>query len=461
MIFQDLTLNKVFLPETVSVVGVSLSNDHHPANVIFTKNLLRYPVRVYAVNPRGGVLNGEKVYVSVADIDESIDLAVIAVRADYVLQVVQQCIDAGVKSAIIISGGFAEAGKAELQQEVADLAERHHFPFIGPNCLGVYSPAAVDTFFLPTERMVQPQSGDVAIVSQSGGILVDLMVKCAHEGVGISSAVSIGNKAMIRELQLLEFLDQDPRTRVIAFYIEGFSQGEGRDFVRKAQKCGKPVIVLKAGKTSEGGRAVSSHTASMAGDYRVFSSVLSQHGIMEANNENELVSFCEALSCYPDTRIEGRIGIISGSGGHGALAVDACIRSGLAVPGFSESIQQKLSNGFSESIRSIASLSNPVDLTGSALESDFVAAVELFSDIDEIDCILLLMLPYLPGISSDLGARLGHVYRRTGKPLVAYVPHVEKYQMLIDGFELNRVPVASSIESAVCMTRVLRRCRPC
>jgi acyl-CoA synthetase (NDP forming) len=456
-----MNLSSLFAPESLAVIGVSASNDRHPANVIFSKNLLRYPVKTYAVNVKGGAIDGEEVFPSVSAIPDSIDLAVIAVRAEYVPAVLAECIDAAVKSAIIISGGFSEAGHDDLQASLVKLAAGADFPFVGPNCLGIYSPGVVDTFFLPAERMVQPAAGDVAVVSQSGGILVDLLVKFAREGVGISSAISIGNKAYIRELQLLEFLDADPHTGVIVFYVEGFARNEGRAFVQRAAKCRKPVIVLKAGKTSEGSQAVSSHTASLAGDYRVFASVLAQRGIIEARNELELVSYCEALSCYPDTVIKGRVGIISGSGGHGAMAVDACVGGGLVVPRFTEAVQQSLRNRLSENIRTIASVANPVDLTGSAVENDFIAAVETFCEITDIDSILLLMLPYLPGISSDLGARLSKVYRRHGKPLIAYVPHVEKYRMLIEGFELNRVPVASSIESAVHMTHVLRRCRLC
>ncbi|MCK9295882.1 MAG: CoA-binding protein [Desulfobulbaceae bacterium] len=456
-----MNLSPLFNPQSVAVIGVSASNDRHPANVIFFKNLLRYPVKTYAVNVKGGAIDGEQVFPSVGAIPDKIDLAVIAVRAEYVSAVLEQCIAAAVKSAIVISGGFAEVGHDDLQASLVKLAAAAAFPFVGPNCLGIYSPGVVDTFFLPTERMVQPAAGDVAVVSQSGGILVDLLVKFAREGVGISSAISIGNKASIRELQLLEFLDDDPRTGVMVFYVEGFAKNEGRAFVQRAARCRKPVIVLKAGKTSEGGRAVSSHTASLAGDYAVFASVLAQHGIIEAHDELELVSYCEALSCYPDTVIKGRVGIISGSGGHGAMAVDACVLGGLSVPHFSEAVQQSLRNRLSESIRAIASVANPVDLTGSAVENDFIAAVEAFCEIEDIDSILLLLLPYLPGITADLGARLSKVYRRHGKPLIAYVPHVEKYRMLIEGFELNRVPVASSIESAVHMTQVLRRCRLC
>jgi acetyltransferase len=308
--------------------------------------------------------------------------------------------------------------------------------------------------------MVRPDPGGVAMVSQSGGILVDQMVKFAGEGVGISLAISIGNKALIRELDLLRYLMEDPGTEVVAFYIEGFEKNEGRDFVTAASRCPKPVVVLKAGKSPGGNRAVSSHTASIGGDYQVFSEVLSQHGVVEAKNEFELVSFCESLSCYRSS-IEGRIGVITGSGGHGALAVDVCASHHLAVPDLAASVQKTMREKLSPSIQAIAYCGNPIDLTGSAVDDDFVVATTLLSRTEDIDCILLLLLPYLPGTTSDLGARLSQVYYREGKPIVAYVPHVEKYRMLIEGFEFNRVPVSPSIEGAVLMAEALRRCKPC
>lgn len=451
-----MVFNTVLKPKTLAVIGVSMANDRHPANVIYTKNLLRYPVDVYAVNPKGGSLQGQQVYKTIAEVPVKVDLAVIAVRAEHVPATMAECIGAGVGGAVVISGGFAEIGKNDLQHDLLHLAGKANFPFVGPNCLGVYSPGNVDTFFLPSERMVQPAKGDVAIISQSGGILVDLMVKFAEEGIGVSHALSIGNKAQIREVQLLKHFAKDPTTKVIAFYVEGFAEKEGREFVLAAQKCPKPVIVLKAGKSAGGSRAVSSHTASLAGDYSVFSDVLEQFGVIEARNEFEMVSFCEALSCYQRS-IQGNIGIVSGSGGHGALAVDVCSARGLLAPGFSQTIQDDLRARLSTSVQSIAAVGNPIDLTGSAIEDDFVVTAETLSRIPEIDCILLLLLPYLPGISSDLGARLSQVYRQERKPLVAYVPHVEKYRMLTEGFELNKVPVASSIEGAVMMAEALQR----
>ncbi len=455
-----MNLQTLFEPKTMAVIGVSLTNDRHPANIIYNKAHLRYPVTVFPVNPRGGSLLGESVFTDISKIPEKVDLAVIAVRAEAVPDVLNECIQNAVGGATIISGGFAEVGRKDLQDRLVSMAREANFPFIGPNCLGIYVPSVVDTFFLPGERMVHPAPGNVALVSQSGGVLVDQMVKFAEQGIGLSVAVSIGNKALIGEQTMLDYLLAHPRTNVIAFYVEGFGQNEGRDFVLSASQCPKPVIVLKAGKTDAGNRAVASHTASLAGDHEVFSAVLAQYGVVEASNELELVSFCESLSCYQKA-ISGRVGIVTGSGGHGALSVDVCLGRGLTVPSLSQPVQMKIKEQLSTSIQTIAALGNPIDLTGSAVDDDFVMAARELGHLAEIEAIIVLLLPYLPGITSDLGARLSQVSRRENKPLVAYVPHVEKYRMLIEGFELNRIPVSSSIEGAVLMVEALRRCQPC
>jgi acyl-CoA synthetase (NDP forming) len=450
----------LFEPKTMAVIGVSLTNDRHPANVVYTKNHLRYPVRVFPVNPKGGTLGGETVFTHISEIPEKVDLAVIAARAEQVPAILSDCILAGVNAAAVISAGFAETGRLDLQDRIVSIAREADFPFVGPNCLGIYSPSHMDTFFLPPERIVRPNPGNVALVSQSGGVLVDQIVKFAQEGVGLSKAISIGNKALIGELELLNYLTQDSETTVIGFYIEGFGKNEGREFVLAASRCQKPAIVLKAGKSQGGGRAVSSHTASLAGDYETFSTVLSQYGVVEAKDQLEMISFCESLSCYQES-IEGNIGIITGSGGHGALAVDFCSAYGLAVPSLPEQAQNEMRQNLSSSVQSIASLGNPVDQTGSAVDDDFVFATGYLSRRSEFDCIVMLLLPYLPGITSDVGARVSQIYQQENKPLIAYVPHVEKYRMIIEGFELNRMPVSPSIEGAVLMAEALRRSKPC
>lgn len=453
-------MGALFEPKTMAVVGVSLSNDHHPANVIYSKNYHRYPVRVYAVNPRGGMLHDEEVYRGVSKIPGQVDLAVIAARSDFAPSIIEECIAAGVKAAIVISGGFAEAGREDLQARMAAIAQEAHFPFVGPNCLGIYVPHRVDTFFLPPERMVTPNRGNVAFVSQSGGILVDHLIKFTDEGVGLSRAVSTGNKACLRELDFLRYLARDRQTGVIVFYIEGFEKNEGRQFAVAAGRCPKPVIVLKSGKSSAGRKAVSSHTASLAGDYASFVAALEQHGVIVAENEMELVSYCESLSAYR-IAIRGNVGIVTGSGGHGAMAVDVCAALDLSVPDLDGTTKKEIGANLSASIASIASVNNPVDLTGSAIDDDFVQVTRALFSQEDIDCVIALLLPYLPGITQDLGSRLSTVSKEMGKPLIAYVPHMDKYRVLIEGFELNGIPVSPSIEGAVLMAGVLRRCIPC
>lgn len=455
-----MNLKPLFRPKSLAVAGVSLTNENHPANVVYYKNKLRHKLRVYPVNNKGGALHGDKVYARVLDIPDSIDLAIIAVRAEMVQDVVADCISKGVKGAVIISGGFAESGQKALQDSLVSLARDADFPFIGPNCLGIYSGSYVDTLFVPSERLVKPQGGQIALVSQSGGILVDLMAKFADEDVGLSVGISIGNKAFVRELDLLRYLANDPETGVMAFYIEGFGENEGREFVKAARQCQKPVVVLKSGKSAITRKAISSHTGSMAGDYRVFSAVLAQHGIVEAKDDLELTSFCEVLDSYKKP-IKGRIAIITDSGGHGVNAMDFCQSYGLPLTTLTDDDKRAIQEQISPTIRTIASLSNPVDLTGSAVDDDFTAVVRYLSRKEEIDCLLVLLLPYLPGITSDLGAQLSMIYRQEGKPIIAYVPHVEKYQVLIEGFRLNNIPVAQTTKDAALMAKAMKMNQPC
>lgn len=455
-----MNLDRLLNPQRVAIIGVSTSNDNHPANVIFKKLQFRYPVTAYAVNNRGGDIHGVPVYDGIPAVPEPIDLAILAVRAPLVPAIVETCIAHQVGGAVIVSGGFAETGHQDLQDRVADIAGGAGFPIIGPNCLGIFSPGRIDTFILPSERMEIPKPGGVAIISQSGAFLVDLLVKFSKHGIGVSLAVSIGNKAVLREIDLLNHLKNDPSTHVIALYIEGFAENEGRAFAQAAQCIGKPVVVIKSGKSAAGSRAVGSHTASMAGDYRVFSEVVAQHGIIEAKNEYEILSYCKVLSTYPRT-IGNQVGIITISGGHGAAASDMCAERGLSLPEIPDAVRRQIYARLSPSIRDIAAIGNPVDLTASAVDEDFLAAYDEMTNLPDFDAFLMLVLPYSTGVSVDIGAKLSHPTKKRIRPLVAYIPHMAKYQAFIEGFELNGVPVADSIEGAVMMLEGMRRYQRC
>lgn len=451
-----MNIDKLFKPKSVAVVGVSSTNLESPANVIYKKLKNRYPVEIFAINPRGGEVQGDPIFKSISDLPKAVDMAILSIRAQFVPDTIAECIANKVGGAVIVSGGFTEVGNSDLQDRLTEMARKANFPIIGPNCLGIFSAGNVDTLFVPPERFYQPPSGNVAVISQSGAFLVDLLVKFAKMNLGVSHTASIGNKAVVREIELLKYFDKDPGTAVIAFYIEGFEENEGREFVNLAKNCTKPVLVIKSGKSSAGSKAVSSHTASMAGDYKVLSDIFRQNGIIEVKSEYELLSYCKVLSVYRRS-IQGNVGIMTVSGGHGAIATDLCDERGMTVPQIPEDVQEIIRGKLNKSIQKIATLNNPVDLTASAVEADFVMVYNELSKLPEFDSFLMLVLPYGANIEATIGSRMSNPTQKRVKPLVAYTPVVEKYRMMIEGFEANSVPVADSIEGAVMMLDGLRR----
>jgi acetyltransferase len=458
-------LKKVFEPKSMAVVGVSVTNPLNPGTVIFNKNHHEMQVKTYPINLRGGSIEGTQIYPTVLDIPEEVDLAVIVVRADLVNSVLEDCGKAGIGGAIVISGGFAEMGNGgvELQNQLVKTANEYDIALIGPNCMGVYSPPYVDTFFIPSERMLKPPPGNVAILSQSGGFIVDqFLSKYAERKIGVSAAVSIGNKAVVDETILMEYFLKDKRTKTVAIYIEGFREGEGRRFLDVAAEFGdnKNIIVFRAGKTAVGRKAAMSHTSSIAASPQLASDVFRQYGIVEAENEQEIVSFAKVLSFKNKPIKNGDIAILTVSGGHGVVCADLAVKYGLNLVEFTQEEMKEMKQLISPAAARIASLSNPIDLTGSAEDIDMERVLEYILQIDRVEAVLILNFPYPPTISMQIGRRLSNIAGRYGKPVVAYVPWLLKYDIIIEGFEINNVPVAHTLEEAVQMIKGLKMRRP-
>jgi acyl-CoA synthetase (NDP forming) len=462
LIGGKMDLNGIFEPRRVAVIGVSLSSPFHPANIVFNKNYYGYEAEVFAINPRGGELERRPVYKSVREIPAQVDQAVVAVKAKLVPEIARECGEAGVRSLVVLSGGFAETGTSEgiaLQKELVDICTENSIALVGPNCLGIYSPPYANSLFLPPERTTLPEKGDIAVASQSGAFLVDqILTRFRESGVGISVGVSIGNKAMIDEVDMLEYFAQREDTKAMVFYIEGMDK-RARDFVDKASEVArqKPVIVYVGGKSNKGMEAAKSHTAAMAGNIRIMSAALKQKGIIEAESESEITSFAKIFSYYRHRPLRrGNVTIISSSGGHGVITADLAIKAGLNVPYFTEERMEALRAIVEDPIKDISSFQNPVDLTGSASDQDFERVLDYLLEQDDVEGTIILALPYTPLVTSFIGTRLGQVVRRHGKPVVAYVPNLAKYGMVLEGFELNGIPVVHSIEAAVEMLKALR-----
>lgn len=451
----------VFNPSRVAVIGVSLTNPFHPANIIFNKNRYGSSAEVFAVNSKGGTLDRNPVHRSIREIPGGADMAVVAVKAAVVPAVAAECAEAGVRSMVVISGGFSEMGEKGrgYQERLLATCEGAGITLIGPNCFGVYSEPAIDTFFLPPERTVLPKKGDIAVASQSGAFLVDqIMTNFHEESIGISVAVSMGNKAMVDEVDLLAHFAGRDDTRAICFYLEGTGR-RSREFLGLAERVSrtKPIVVYQGGKSSHGQSAAKSHTGALAGNLQLMSGALKQSGVVEATTEKEITSFSKIFSFYRHRPLRpGNIAIVSTSGGHGVVAADLCEAAELKLPRFSVERQAEMRERIDPSLHDIASLANPIDLTGSVTDQDFERVLEYLLAQEDIEAALVLALPYTPMITSFIGTRLGHVVKRYDKPVVAYVPDLAKYGMVLEGFELNGIPVVHSIEDGVQMLEALR-----
>jgi acetate---CoA ligase (ADP-forming) len=456
---QDLDM--VFSPRRVAVIGVSTTNPFHPANIIYNKNYYSYECEVYPVNPKGGELERRRVYRSLDELPAVPDMAVLAVRAHVVPEVARDCAEAGVKTMVVISGGFAEVGERgkELQDQLVRICEDASITLIGPNCFGVYAPPAIDTFFLPPERTVLPGKGHIAVASQSGAFMVDQIMTNFHEaGIGLSLAVSMGNKAQVDEESLLEYFAARDDTRLMCFYIEGIDAGVRR-FIESARKVTpeKPIIVFAGGKSERGKAAARSHTAALAAEHELVEGAMKQSGILEAETESEMTSFAKILAFYPRRPMKMcNIAVISSSGGHGVLASDMAQAAGLNILAFDAQRQHELRHLLEPNIQDIAAVGNPVDLTGSAADQDFERVLDYLLAQDDIEAAMVLTLPYTPMMTSFVGTRLGQVVKRHDKPVVAYVPNLAKYGMVLEGFELNGIPVVHSIGEGVQMLKALR-----
>ncbi|MEM4734702.1 MAG: CoA-binding protein [Candidatus Thorarchaeota archaeon] len=453
-------LDRMFNPRSAAVVGVSTSNPFNPGNVIFRKLAFENGLETIPVNPKGGLIEGIPAAKSISDLPEGTDLCVISIPARAVPDALRDCGEKKIRSVIVVSGGFSETGAEgqELQHQIVEIANKYGIRMIGPNCIGVFVPEKLDTFFLPSERVARTRRGNVALISQSGGWLVERLEEFAARDVGVAAAVSIGNAAQTGVAELVTYFGSQNYVNAIVAYVEGFGKNGGRKFVEACRKVTpkKPVIVLKGGTTEAGNRATRSHTSSLAGDSVVATAAFRQCGVVQANDQDELMAYAKVFSFSQPPMRSSRVGVITVSGGHGVLATDEAAMYGLEFPPFTEEEQASMREVMTPEYQRIASFGNPVDLTGSGADIDYERVLDRMLKIDRIDAALLLLLPYAPGISLQIGARVASVAKRHKKTVVAYVPELDKYEIIIRGFEINGIPVGDSIEEAVQMLHGLR-----
>lgn len=439
-------VDAVFKPRSVAVIGASARRGS--IGYVIVKSLKdRFQGAVYPVNPKYREILGLKCYPRIEDVSGEVDIAVIAVPARIVPGVVSECGRKGVKAAIVISGGFKEAGEegAKLEKMLVEEAAKYGIRILGPNCIGVYDTnTGLDTFFLPAIRCGRPKKGVISFISQSGAFAAAVMDQLTLLNFGISRCVSYGNACDIDETDLIAYLRDDDRTKVITMYIE--TAKGGRRFIEEAYKTTrvKPIIAVKSGRTSRGASAVLSHTGSLAGSDRVFDSAFKQAGVIRAQDFQEMFDMAKALSMQPPAR-GNRILIVTDGGGAGVMAVDACEMNGLHVPELPENVKQELRKHFPPHV----SVHNPIDLTGDVTDEWYGIALEVAGRSDIIDGVIVNVLFQPPKLTLRLTDVIADYARETDKPVVCCVWGGKVSEFLARDMDSQGVPSYPTPERAV------------
>ncbi|TRM74257.1 acetyl CoA synthetase, partial [Sulfolobus sp. E5] len=380
-----MSLNPLFKPRNIAVIGAS-RNKEKVGNVIFRNLISTFRGNVYPINNKAESVEGIKAYKSVKEIHEDIDLGIIVVPREYVIPVMEEMVEKGVKSAIVITAGFREVGREgeELEKKLISIASKGGIRFLGPNTMGIISPDYNATFAFGDVRR-----GNIALIVQSGGIGAYMLDWARKTRTGISYLVSLGNQADVKEYEVIEYLSEDPETRAIFVYIEGVSDGNKFLEVLPEASERKPIVFIKGGVTSKGSEAVSTHTGSLAGSYEVFRAAVKTIGGILVEDLREFLNLSRILSTSEPIRQE--ILIITNSGGHGVLASDAVERNQLTLIDLPERIKRELR----KVLPLTSTIRNPLDLTGDAGRDRYVNALKIVSDLDCTKVVIAEALPFL------------------------------------------------------------------
>ncbi|MBF8276030.1 MAG: acetyl coenzyme synthetase forming, alpha domain protein [Candidatus Brocadiaceae bacterium] len=405
-------LEHFFAPKTVAVVGASREEGKVGHDLL--KNLLQYRFagKIFPINPHPGDILGIKSYTSVKEVSEKLDLVVIIVPAQYVGKIVDDCVEKGVDSIIVISAGFKESGidGAARERELLQKLKAHSIRMVGPNCLGLINTQAnLNASFAAG----MPAQGDVAFFSQSGALCTSILDWAMGASMGFSKFISMGNKSDVDEVDMIKALDADPATRVILGYLEGVKNGAEFMAASRQTTRKKPMIIVKSGGTAAGAKAASSHTGALAGSENAFDAACKQSGILRVKTLEELFD-CARVFSAPQLPKGQRIALITNAGGPGIIAADAVERSRLKMAGLSKNTIDFLR----ASLPPTASVYNPIDVLGDAKADRYKIVLEKTLEDPNVDVVLIILTPQAMTEIDKTAELITAVSRRTDKLIV-------------------------------------------
>jgi acetyl coenzyme A synthetase (ADP forming)-like protein len=375
------SMKRIMQPQSIAVIGAS-SEDGKIGNSVM-KNLINggYKGQIYPIHPKSDSILGYKAYASVKDVPGVIDTAVFAIPSKLVAGALIECGEKKIAGAILIPSGFAETGHHDMQEELVAIGRQYNIRLMGPNIYGYYyTPANLCATFCTAYDV----KGSAALSSQSGGIGMAIIGFSRSAKMGVSAIVGLGNKSDIDEDDLLIFFENDPNTQVIAQHCEDLK--DGRAYAEVAQRVSKkkPVIMLKAGRTSAGAKAASSHTGALAGNDKIYEDVLKQCGVIRARSLRDLLDFARGVPMLPTPKGENVV-IITGAGGSGVLLSDACVDNKLSLMPMPPDLDQ----AFRKFIPPFGAAGNPVDITGGEPPSTYKNTVLLGLQDERIHALIL------------------------------------------------------------------------
>jgi acetyl coenzyme A synthetase (ADP forming)-like protein len=429
-----------FKPTSVALVGASREPSSIGYRILEALVANHFQGPVYPVNPSAKVVGSMHAYASITELPQPVDLAIIAVPRNAVLAVIDECAARGVKAVVVITAGFAETddtGKA-LQKRLLESVRGHGMRMIGPNCMGLLntdSDVRLNASFSP----VFPPPGRIAMSSQSGALGLAILALATERQLGISTFVSVGNKADVSSNDLLQYWEVDGNTNVILLYLESF--GNPRRFARIARRVSrtKPIIAVKAGRTLSGRRAAGSHTAALAANDVAVDALFRQTGVIRAETLDEMFDIAAALGDQPLPRGR-RVAIVTNAGGPGILCTDACEAGGLMVPELSEHVRAELRSF----LPAAASVSNPIDMIASARAESYRKTIETVLPATDVDAMIVIYIPVdrndSPSIDQAIKDGVAHARSIGGadKPVLACLMSNEESRLLSADHE--RVP---------------------
>jgi len=386
-------LDSIFRPKSIAVLGVTNSPGTVPHDIFVNLLTTRFNGVVYPVAPRKKHIAGVRAYDYVTDIPDSVELAVLVFPGAVCEKALQQCVEKGIRAAIIISAGFREVGPAGLEREnrIKAIAREGRMRLIGPNCLGVIN-TEPDVRLNASFARAMPDAGRIAFMSQSGALCTAVLDYAAGKHIGFSKFVSLGNKADVSDVDVLRYLADDAETSVILMYLESITNG--RELMKAAREIAgnrsnpKPILAIKGGRTAAGAAAAQSHTGALAASAEVCDGVFQQSGIIRCQSLEEMFNAANLLAEGPVPR-GSRIAIVTNAGGPGVMATDAAISNGLELAQFSKETTARLK----AALPAAANMKNPVDVIGDAREDRYAAALDAVFNDDGVDQILVILTP--------------------------------------------------------------------